>query len=68
MPLAGDRGAELPSFISAAADERLSWFGPAAWPLIWPAVVYAAWGGSGRLRVVALALIGYFYLAALIPA
>jgi hypothetical protein len=68
MPLLGNRGAAGPFWASAAFDARLSWFGPAAVLLILPAVVHAAWGGPRRLRVVAVAMIVYFYLAALIPA
>jgi hypothetical protein len=49
-------------------DEVLSWFGPLAFCLILPAIVYAARRGARRLRMIAVALVGYFYLAALIPA
>jgi hypothetical protein len=49
-------------------DEVLSWFGPLAPMLVLPAVGYAAWRGTRRLRVIAVALIGYVYLAALVAA
>ena len=50
------------------ADERFSWFGPFGFVLILPAVVYAVRRAPRRLKAVAVALVGYFFLVALIPA
>jgi len=54
--------------IAWGADERFSWFGPFGFVLILPAVVYAVRRAPRRLKAVAVALLGYFFLVALIPA
>ncbi len=64
----GNRAAVAPFSEAWVPSEMLSWFGPLAVFLILPAVVFAAWRGTRRLKVIGIALIGYFYLVALIPA
>ena len=51
-----------------AAGTDLSWFGPFAFFLILPAILYAAFKAPRRLKAVAVALLGYCYLMILIPA
>jgi hypothetical protein len=64
----GNRISAYPFSEAWVPGEMLSWFGPLAVFLILPAVVFAAWRGTRRLKVIGIALIGYFYLVALIPA
>ncbi len=66
--LGGDPAGPCPFSVVWLPDEVLSWFGPLALLLVLPAVGYAAWRGTRRLRVIAIALIGYFYLAVLVAA
>jgi hypothetical protein len=66
--LFADQGAVAPFKIAWAAGTDLSWFGPFAFFLILPAILYALFKASRRLKAVAVALLGYFYLMALIPA
>lgn len=46
----------------------LCWFGPFAFFLVLPAMFYSALRAPRRLKAVAVTLLGYFYLMALIPA
>ena len=62
------QGALAPFKIAWAAGTDLSWFGPFAFFLILPAILYALFKASRRLKAVAVALLGYFYLMTLIPA
>ncbi len=68
MRLRSDPADPCPFSVVWLPDEVLSWFGPLALILVLPAVGYAAWRGTRRLRVIAMALIGYFYLAVLVVA
>ncbi|MGB7918538.1 MAG: hypothetical protein WCF40_00630, partial [Desulfobacterales bacterium] len=67
-PVFDGRGAAAAFRIAWGADERFSWFGPFGFVLILPAVVYAVRRAPRRLKAVAVALVGYFFLVALIPA
>ncbi|MFZ0241990.1 MAG: glycosyltransferase family 39 protein [Desulfobacterales bacterium] len=67
-PVFDGRGAAAAFHIALGANERFSWFGPFGFILILPAVVYAARRAPRRLKAVAVALGGYFFLVALIPA
>ncbi|MGB5420637.1 MAG: hypothetical protein WBN03_00660 [Desulfobacterales bacterium] len=67
-PVFDGRGAAAGFQIAWGADERFSWFGPFGFALILPAVVYAVRRAPRRLKAVAVALVGYFFLVALIPA
>ena len=67
-PVFDGRGAAAVFQIAWGADERFSWFGPFGFVLILPAVVYAVRRAPRRLKAVAVALVGYFFLVALIPA
>lgn len=67
-PILGDRGAADVVRISWLPDEKLSWFGPFGFLLVLPAVGYAAKKAPRRLKAVSIALVGYFFLLALIPA
>ena len=67
-PVFDGRGAAVAFQIAWGADERFSWFGPFGFVLILPAVVYAVRRAPRRLKAVAVALVGYFFLVALIPA
>jgi hypothetical protein len=60
--------AGCPLALSWLPWDTTSWFGPLSVLLVLPAVIYAAWRGSRRLRVIAVGLIGYFYLVALAAA
>jgi hypothetical protein len=64
----GDIGAQAPFMVNWEPGNKWIWFGPLAFLLVWPAVVYALRKGPRRLKAVALALTGYLYLATLIPA
>ena len=66
--LFADQGAVEPFKIIWVTGTDLSWFGPFAFLLILPAVLYAAFKAPRRLKAVAVALLGYFYLMTLIPA
>lgn len=67
-PVFDGRGAAAAFQIAWGTDERFSWFGPFGFVLILPAVVYAVRRSPRRLKAVAVALVGYFFLVALIPA
>jgi hypothetical protein len=67
-PVFDGQGAAVAFHIAWGADERLSWFGPFGFMLILPAVVYSVQRAPRRLKAVAVALIGYSFLVALIPA
>lgn len=67
-PVFDGRGAAAAFTIALGADERFSWFGPFGFALILPAVAYAARRAPRRLKALAVALGGYFFLVALIPA
>ncbi len=62
------RGAAAPFRIVWIPDEDTAWFGPFGFLLVLPAVVNAALRAPRRLKAIAVALIGYFFLMALIPA
>ncbi len=49
-------------------DGGPAWFGPLAGLLVLPALVWALLRGPRRLKTIALALLAYFFLVALIPA
>jgi hypothetical protein len=68
VPILGNRGAADVVQISWLPDEKLSWFGPFGFLLVMPAVGYAAKKAPRRLKAISIALIGYFFLLALIPA
>ena len=67
-PLLGNRGSVVPFRIAWNPDERLAWFGPFGFLLVLPAVVNAALRAPRRLKAIAVALIGYFFLLSLILA
>lgn len=67
-PVFDGRGAAAAFQIVWGADERLSWFGPFGFVLILPAIVYSVRRAPRRLKAIAVALVGYFFLVALIPA
>jgi hypothetical protein len=65
-PWLNGSGATLPYFIAWMPNDILAWFGPFGIVTVLPAIVYAAWRGPRRLKTIAVALIGYFYLVSLI--
>ncbi len=67
-PLLDAAGAAAPFQIRPGLHETTAWFGPLAFLLVWPAMLYAALRGPRRLRATAVALIAELYLIALIPA
>ncbi|HDI60409.1 MAG TPA: hypothetical protein ENF48_08685 [Desulfobacteraceae bacterium] len=67
-PVFGQRGAAFAFRLASGAELAGVWFGPLALCLVLPAVGYALVRGPRRLKAVAAALVGYGYLAALIPA
>ena len=66
--LFGQKGAAVPFHLKWVSNESLSWFGPLAFFLILPALVYALLRGNRRLKAMALALFGYFYLVCVLAA
>jgi hypothetical protein len=65
-PFLGGAGATLSYFISWMPNDILAWFGPFGIMTVLPAIAYTAWRGPRRLKAIAVALIGYFYLVCLI--
>lgn len=68
VPILDGRGAAEPFSVSWAKGDGMEWFGPVGFLLILPALPYALWGGSRRLKTTALAMLVYGLLIALIPA
>jgi hypothetical protein len=68
VPVFDGRGGAVAFQIAWGTDEQFSWFGPFGFVLILPAVAYAVRRAPRRLKAVAVALVGYFFLVALIPA
>jgi hypothetical protein len=68
VPVLDGRGAAESFAISWTKGDGMEWFGPAGFLLILPALLYALWGGSRRLKSTALAMLVYGLLIALIPA
>jgi hypothetical protein len=64
----GQRGAALPFQITWTTDERICWFGPFGFLLVLPAIAYAVSRAPRRLKSIAVAASGYFFLIALVPA
>lgn len=67
-PLLSAAGAVGPFHMQPGLHETTTWFGPLAFLLVWPAMLYAALRGPRRLKAIAVALISELYLIALIPA
>ncbi len=67
-PVLGAAGAAAPFHIRPGLHESTAWFGPLAFLLVWPAMVYAVLRGPRRRRATAVALTVELYLIALIPA
>jgi hypothetical protein len=67
-PLVGQSGAAAPFGLIWGFDPRTAGFGPLGFALVLPAVAYALVRGPRRLKAVATALLGFAYLACLIPA
>ena len=67
-PIFGQKGAAAAFRLAPGAGMSGVWFGPLALCLVLPAVGYALVRGPRRLKTVAVALVGYGYLATLIPA
>ena len=68
VPVFGSRGAAATFAVNWAPEETMAWFGPLAFFLILPAVLYALIKGNRRLKATALALCGYVYLVCLMMA
>jgi len=68
FPILGPSGTAVPFKVSWDARAATAWFGPLAFLLVVPALLYSLRKGSRRLKAVSLALAGYVYLAALVPA
>ena len=66
--LVGGKGAAAPFILSWTVGTKTEWFGPAGFFLILPALVYALWRGTRRLKTTALAMMVYWALVALIVA
>ena len=67
-PVFGELGQGYPFHVWWFPSGRWAWFGPLGFFLILPSLVYAAVRGNRRIKALAAALWGYYYLAALIPA
>ena len=68
LPIFGHLGSAAPFSIGWGIDARLAWFGPFGFLLVLPALGFALVRGPRRLKALAVALVGYVYLVALIPA
>jgi hypothetical protein len=68
LPLFGYLGSVKAFKISWVTESRLAWFGPLGFFLTLPAFGYALVRGPRRLKALGVALAGYVYLVALIPA
>ncbi|MCP4690197.1 MAG: hypothetical protein GY859_19245 [Desulfobacterales bacterium] len=68
LPLLGGGGAAEPFRISWSPSEGRVWFGPLGFILAPLGVLYASLRGPRRLKAVALALLAYLYVVALVPA
>jgi hypothetical protein len=64
----GNQGAALPFQIRWSADQRFCWFGPFGFLLILPAIAYAVRRAPRRLKAIAIAAVGYFFLVSLVLA
>jgi hypothetical protein len=64
--MGGVRGATEPFYVVWAPNSCYSWFGPFGFLLVFPALGYAILRGPRRLKALAVALAGYFYLITLI--
>ncbi|MDM8554533.1 hypothetical protein QUF75_07360 [Desulfococcaceae bacterium HSG7] len=67
-PYIGNQGAASVFALAWTPDARLLWFGPFGFLFVLPALLYALIRGPRRLKAIAIALAGYFYMIALIPA
>lgn len=67
-PLLGNAGAAAPFRIDPTLQASTVWFGPLGGFLVVPAVVFCVRRAPRRLKAVAIMLIGYFFLTALILA
>ena len=68
VPVFGHLGSANAFKIAWATTPRLAWFGPLGFFLVLPALGYALVRGPRRLKALGVALVGYLYLVALIPA
>ncbi len=68
LPVLGGSGAAEPFRISWSPGEGRAWFGPLGFILAPLGVLYASVRGPRRLKAIALALLAYLYVVALIPA
>jgi len=67
-PYFGNQGTASAFDFAWISDARLLWFGPFGFLLVLPALLYALIRGPRRLKAIAIALTGYFYIITLIPA
>jgi hypothetical protein len=67
-PLLGNAGSAAAFAIHWLPDERIAWFGPFGFLLVLPAVGYAVFRASRRLKAIAVGLAGYFFLVVLVAA
>lgn len=64
-PLSGGAGAAVPFHIFWTPNGPLSGFGPFAFLLVLPAVIFALFRADRHLKTIALALLGYVYIVTL---
>ncbi len=67
-PLFGSSGAAVPFALTWLSNGRLSWFGPFGILFVIPSIVVAMFRGHRRLKAIAVALVGYVYIVALVVA
>ena len=68
IPVFGHLGSAKVFKIAWMTTPRLAWFGPLGFFLVLPAIGYALVRGPRQLKTLGVALAGYVYLVALIPA
>jgi hypothetical protein len=67
-PLFGLSGAAVPFALTWMSNGQLSWFGPFGILFVIPSIIIAMFRGHRRLKAIAVALVGYVYIIALVVA
>jgi hypothetical protein len=68
IPLFGSKGAAAPFVITWIPDGIFSWFGPFGFLMVIPAIIWAMIRGHRRMKAIAVAFLGYFYIVSLVAA
>ena len=68
LPLFGTSGAAVPFAYSWRPNAEFSWFGPFGIIFVIPSIITAVFRAHRRLKAIAMALVGYVYIIALVVA